>query len=327
MRRLMIYMCARHGLYIGVLSCLILLTHCTKTSAEKIEPPKKEEGTPGTQPNPLVAEHWKVGQRFFIDNEWAECMVGDMPLVLTAPHGGDIKPAGIPDRSCPNAKTAKDLYTQELAREIAAELYETYGVRPYVVINLLHRSKLDPNREIEEASCGNETMKEAWRGFQGYIDSALSTAVHHHGRALFVDLHGHVGDQIELGYSLTGTNLRTLANGNDITNLIAKSTMVNYMTKRSPAIFQGMIMGDAAFGTLLENEGIPAMPSKQKKAPLSGVSFFSGGYISDRYGAVAYPGVYGFQMECHPSIRNAERSAFVKTFAKLIMQYLENTTF
>ncbi|SFB83306.1 hypothetical protein SAMN05421747_101404 [Parapedobacter composti] len=302
---------------IALLPLFFLLVQC-----------KKDDGDDGA-PQPPVAHHWQAGQVFFDEPRWTECVVGDMPLIISAPHGGAVRPAHVPDRTCPNATVGTDLYTMELARDIAEELYQTYGVRPYLIINHLHRIKIDQNREINEATCGNEEMKVIWHNFHHYIDTALATAVNKFGRALYIDLHGHAHEKhrLELGYRLNASDLGHVYTNTNITALTAKSTLVNLVGMAPSFNLRDLIIGDHAFGTLMANEGVPSVPSKQDPYPMSGEPFFNGGYNSDRYTSVHYPGVYGFQIECHrPGVRNPEdRPEFAKKFAKVVVDFLEKT--
>src|SRR5690606_324083 len=125
--------------------CVLFYTGCNSETPE----PDVE------QLHPSVAPHWKTGQRFFSENDWIECGVGDMPLIISAPHGGRLRPEEIPDRSCPNITTVLDTNTEELAQEMERILVEEYGVRPYMIVAQISRRKIDLNREINEATCGN----------------------------------------------------------------------------------------------------------------------------------------------------------------------------
>ena len=75
---------------------------------------------------------------------------GELPLVLSAPHGGTMKPQYIPDTSpATHTNRKSDLYTAELAQQLA-DCIAGYcgGKRPFLVINKLHRIKMDANRDI-----------------------------------------------------------------------------------------------------------------------------------------------------------------------------------
>mmetsp|Transcript_21936 Transcript_21936/g.46300 ORF Transcript_21936/g.46300 Transcript_21936/m.46300 type:complete len:397 (-) Transcript_21936:145-1335(-) len=135
-------------------------------------------------------------------------------LVISAPHGGDLKPAYIADRAtsgpyCPSTcKTAKDSYTKEISELLQEKFIQNYCKVPFLVINHLHRSKLDANREISEAAQGVALAAEAWMKFHTYISMAQVELRDHFGtstvysstgsaktgvHALLFDMHGYAG--------------------------------------------------------------------------------------------------------------------------------------
>lgn len=63
---------------------------------------------------------------------------------------------------------------------------------PHVIINELHRSKLDANRDIEEAAFGDHKAELAWNEFHSYVDRAKLSATFDGRSAFYVDIHGHV---------------------------------------------------------------------------------------------------------------------------------------
>ncbi len=132
-----------------------------------------------------------------------------LDLVIAAPHGGGLKPAYIDNRSGSGIVTSKDSYTLEVSELLAQNLIDTYceGV-PYLIINHLHRSKLDANRELEEATIGivngKATATEAWNKFHTYINDAQVMVGGKFGTStgsgvtgvngLFFDMHGYKGN-------------------------------------------------------------------------------------------------------------------------------------
>lgn len=68
------------------------------------------------------------------------------------------------------ATTIKDSYTREFAMCLQDTLstiplspnYPTNYKTPHLIINELHRSKLDPNREIEQAAQNNTYAENTW---------------------------------------------------------------------------------------------------------------------------------------------------------------------
>ena len=108
-------------------------------------------GNPAETPPPA---EYVPGRSYFGDGGHVEYIAGDLPLVFAAPHGGTDTPAAIPTRvagpACgPEVTTVRDANTDELVREIRLAFLERTGGQPHVVINRLHRSRLDANRPIE----------------------------------------------------------------------------------------------------------------------------------------------------------------------------------
>ncbi|KAL7526626.1 hypothetical protein ACHAXR_001570 [Thalassiosira sp. AJA248-18] len=137
-------------------------------------------------------------------------------LVITAPHGGAFEPAYIPTRStdnptyCPSSgcKTSKDTNTLEISELLQSKFISNYCKVPLVVINHLHRKKLDANRELVEAAHGNSIAGDAWLQFHnltnhaqslleakfGSVDVTTATGSTVTGiKALLFDMHGYAG--------------------------------------------------------------------------------------------------------------------------------------
>ena len=111
-----------------------------------------------------AAEFFQAGQSYFGRQRYIEYVAGNLPVIISAPHGGRERPAELPDRE--QGTFAFDTNTQELARAAAAELHARTGGWPHVVICRLHRRKVDCNREIIEAAAGNPTAEQAWKEFE-----------------------------------------------------------------------------------------------------------------------------------------------------------------
>lgn len=281
---------------------------------------------------PSEASHWQEGQVHFGHHEWTETIVGDIPIIISVPHGGNVRPEGVPDRGCPNVTSVRDMYTMELARAIEKEFVETYQKRPFIVINHLARIKVDQNREIEAATCGNETMKVAWHDYHNYTDTAVSTAATRFGKAIFIDLHGHghANQRLEIGYSLNGNELLRVYSDTAVDGLSEQSSLHNILRRSSSFTLKELLMGPTAFGTLMAEQGIASVPSAQDPFPWADEPFFNGGYNTRFYTSSDYPDVWGWQIECNMTgVRdNAQnRAQFAKVFANVMMTYLDRVNF
>ena len=137
---------------------------------------------------------------------------GNIPIILSIPHGGDIIPEEIPNRTY--GTTVTDSNTIELGISISNSFYSQYDIRPYVVINNLKRTKLDANRDRVEAAQGNIYAERAFDEFHYYIGVARDEIIQNFNTGLLFDIHGHganpdgyVDPRTWLGYLLSADEL------------------------------------------------------------------------------------------------------------------------
>lgn len=252
-------------------------------------------------------------------NGYIEYRPGTLPLIISAPHGCSLRPAEIPDRT--SGTTTMDLNTEELARAVAAAFEQATGERPHLVISRLHRIKLDPNRELGEAAGSNAYAQHAWREWMTFLEAAHSEVEADAG-GLYLDLHGHGHEiaRLELGYLLTASQLAQSDAAIDAGALGAQSS-VRSLVQRSGHSFSTLLRGDDALGTLFENAGYPAVPSRQQPNPGT-APYFSGGYNTDRFGSRSRGTVDAVQIEAHyTGVRDTPQSR--SDFASALVDILE----
>ena len=273
---------------------------------------------------------WNVGQTYADSLYWSEYTVGDMPLVISVPHGGNMNPVEIPDRNCRNSVRGTDRYTVELARAIQKVFYEKYQMRPHIIVSNLSRRKIDHNRNVDPATCGNPKMQGAWQLYHNYIDTAIHIAGEAGNQVFFVDLHahGHAIQRLELGYLIPSAGLKEVYDGENVLTHADKASVVNLLPespKHRAAAFRDLFFGEQAFGTLMENAGIRAIPSKQDPYPINAAPYLSRGYNTQKFTSKDYPNVYGLQMECNlKGVRDVEsRPGFASKFAEIALLYME----
>lgn len=261
------------------------------------------------------------GSVVFGQRQFTEYQAGDLPLVIAAPHGGREAPADLPDRT--QGVVSMDANTQELARTIADEVRSRTGHRLHLIVCRLHRSKLDPNRDLPEAAQGNETAATAWREHHAFIQTACETAVEHYGVAFLIDLHGHghPDPRLELGYLLSAQDLATNDASLNAPDAIHSSSL-RWISERSSLSHTALLRGPASLGALLENEGFPSTPSPLK--PVPGEPFFRGGYTIQRH-CDAQRNITGLQIETsRPRLRDtpANRQRFATALVNALARYL-----
>lgn len=265
----------------------------------------------------------KAAVKFGMDR-FVEYAPGELPIVITSPHGGDLSPDTIPNRTV--GVTDRDYNSLLLARAILEQLEKVSGRRPHLVASHLHRRKLDPNREIKEAAAGNAQAERAWNEFHGFIRTATAAAVARHGFAFLIDIHGHAHPlpRLELGYGLNGAQLNQSDAAFNSSDLAALSTLRD-LHARLGGSGADLIRGPRSLGTLFSERGIRAVPSAQEPGPGPG-PFFSGGYIVHTHARGAgSAGVDGVQFEAwRNGIRDTDenRRRFAAIAAEVLAIFL-----
>jgi len=261
-------------------------------------------------------------------NNYTQYHIGTLPIIISAPHGGQVTPSNIPDRTCNSPTYDLDGGTIALARQIDTALFNLTGCRPHIIICNLRRTKVDCNRNLADGACGNIDAINAWNDFHDFIDTAQFKAQNQYGsKALYIDLHGH-GKQpyrLELGYGLSGAAFNNTDSVLNTAGFIAASSIENLVkTNISGSTHAQLLRGPKALGTLFANAGFPAVPSQQSPNT-GGFPYFSGGYNTFNYTCIAANNnVDGLQIECDSVVRTnyANRKKFADSTAKILTQYL-----
>lgn len=220
-----------------------------------------EEPAPPPPPFPGVSQFDTSG------NNYIEYIPGNMPIIISAPHGG-VQQSGqtiggtfypdndgtLPDRGCGTVE--RDDNTDILIREIQQSVYDQTGCYPYIIINNLHRSKLDPNRESVEATCGDADALFYWTAYHNFIDAASTEVMNTYGKGLYIDLHGqsHTVPRIEAGYNISATDLNnTTAN---YLNTVSNSTITNLVSNNLGNLTQEeLVRGPNSLGGIFKDTG------------------------------------------------------------------------
>ena len=259
---------------------------------------------------------------------WVDLENGTMPLVLIAPHGGDLTPSDLPDRTCAGCVTVNDANTRALALAIATAFDVRVNRRPFLVVNRLQRRKFDGNRDLVEATGGHLPLEPFWYLYQSRIDSAVAGARRVHPRALVIDLHGHghAVPRLEIGYLTSAASLR-LADGL-LGPLVAQSS-IGGLHRAAVSGDSGVVLlrGPRALGTRFRTLGVPAVPSDVDPAPLVDQDYFNGGYNTSRRGSTTGGAVDAIQIETHyAGVRDTPESrfAFAEAFVTALLAYLQD---
>lgn len=316
------------------LGLVAVLWACADASGERAAPTGPTPPPGGIDPGPYTA-----GRSYFGRNEYVEYVAGNAPVVLTAPHGGALVPAEIPDRTAArcggSATTATDLGTVELVRAMQARYFARFGTYPHVVINHLARRKLDANRTGAEAACGAPAAEAALAEWHAFIDAAKAAAIAANGKAWVMDMHGHghPTPRLELGYLLSNAQLDLTDAVLDGNAAVEDTASIRTLSEGSPVTFSAMLRGPHSLGSLYAGQGFPSVPSAADPRPGS-APYFSGGDNTRRHacgaeadglGGRSAGDSCGVQVESHyEGVRDnaANRDRFGDATALVLEQFL-----
>ena len=273
----------------------------------------------------LTGQEYQVGVSHFDQNEHVEYIHGNMPLILSAPHGGEKRPEDIEDRSCSACVTVNDAFTQELLREVSESITSYTGCTPYSIINRLHRSKLDANRSILEGADEDPMAEDAWEFYHEKIAHSREEVSRDFGGGLFIDLHGHAHtiQRLELGYLLSRSQL---SEEDEILDQLAEGSSVAHLAVTSPASssLSDLIRGSLSLGTVVAERGYDCVPSSADPYPMDGEAYFTGGYNTQQYGSRQGGVIDAIQIECNQDVRfdSETRRQFADSLAVALLDFL-----
>lgn len=263
------------------------------------------------------------GTSYLGRNDYIEYIPGELPIILSSPHDGPIRPDEIPDRE--RGTFARDLNTMDLTRRIAAALERITGKKPHVAISHLRRIKMDPNRAITNATLGDPYAMHAWHEYHTWLDVAGELVSREYGRGLHLDIHGHAHpiQRIELGYMLRNADLNRPDSELDREEFINKSSIRHFATV-SPLSLSEIVRGEHSLGELLVRRGFPAIPSKSDPQP-GDDPFWSHGYTLMRHGSRSGGTIDAIMLEHHRGLRQSAevREAYANALADALVEFFQ----
>ncbi len=258
------------------------------------------------------------GQVSYGTDAYIKYVQGDLPIIMGAPHGGALRPDGLTDRT--EGVLGGDTNSRHVTYEVAQHIMRLTGHYPFLVINRLHRRKLDANREIVEAAQGDRAAEQAWAEFHEFIDGAKSDVTEACGRGLYLDMHtnNHAGQWTEIGALVRGSELES--SDEDLQSYAETSSVRNLSQTYTLA---EILRGRNAIGSRLQALGYSAVPSEAIPHPM-GQDFFRGGYNTGRHGSIRQGSVDALQIEnfldfLEPGVRNG----YAEALARAIVDFYE----
>ncbi len=117
---------------------------------------------------------------------------GTVPIILSCPHGGFLKPINIPDKHKGMQIADKNKYL--ITKQIIKTLKENAKkIKVYYILSKIHRSKIDFNRPPKAVSAFNRSSIEARKihyNYHSQINEFYQECINKFNKCLFIDLHG-----------------------------------------------------------------------------------------------------------------------------------------
>ncbi|CAG8509967.1 6663_t:CDS:2 [Cetraspora pellucida] len=278
----------------------------------------------GTYANPI-----------FGNMNYSEYIPGNLPLIISIPHGGHLFPPEIPDRkqNHPNVVKSNDLKTQEIGRLLADKITLRFkGRRPYLIINHLGRSKIDVNRPIKEGVEGKDSITSiVWNDYHNFMQTAIKDVEANFGHGLLVDVHGHTHPEhfVEIGYVLSAEILSLSTSQINANPEIHSGSSIRalYTRKSNNLQFADLLYGKTtSLGGRLQSHGYDTVPSHIHQHPLGDEKYFHGGYCVQKYGSRhAEQIIDAIQIEIPTSLRignKEKRQNFITALSESISWFL-----
>ena len=270
---------------------------------------------------------YESGSIYYGRESYIEYYAGNLPIILSAPHGGQLIPDEISDRTYGTLVT--DANTYELTKTIMDSMIVKFGGYPHVILCKLKRTKLDANRDSSEAAQENRYALRAWQEYHHYIEVAKKKIEDGQGNGLFIDIHGHGKNpdgfydlRTWLGYLISSEELDQSDEILNTNSYQSKSSINNWVDSSSYSFIE-VLRGKVSFGSILDSLGYKSLLSENDLSP-SGMRYFSGGYNTARHGSRGGGVISAIQIELpKPGIRENQStwSSFSKSINSTISIY------
>jgi len=247
-------------------------------------------------------------------SDYIEFQQGNIPLILSVPHGGSLECENIPKRS--SGILGIDGKTIEIAKKLIALIQNIFKKhnsevkKPSYVISKVRRSKIDLNREETEAyEQGSYIAKQIYKFYHKKIEEIVRYNLKVYERSLLIDLHGFEKANRPPGFR-------------DVDVVLGTNNLESFYSKKIPKKDWGKNIRGKIVQKFLELN-IPIAPSHPKR----GEYVLTGGYITKKYGASQIPKSQALQIEFSDRIRIQDgnlRDLVLNHLAKILYNELKN---
>ncbi|MBC7820848.1 MAG: N-formylglutamate amidohydrolase [Planctomycetaceae bacterium] len=237
-------------------------------------------------------------------SRFVRTQTGELPIILSAPHGGKLDVPNVAVRKGEGLGTggsgfvvSRDTGTEELAQQAAAAIEKRFGKKPYFVIARSHRKYLDPNRPPEIAY-EDADAKPVYDAYHSALRDACREVQQKFHKGLLLDIHGQG--------TAKDTVFRGTQNGKTVTLLRERFGEAAHVSETS------------LFGRL-KTHGWKVHPDP---LDVGEQAAFRGGYIVQTYGSHQGFGIDAIQLEFGSDYRTQDaREKAATTLTNAVAEY------
>ena len=236
---------------------------------------------------------------------------GNIPLILSVPHGGTLECSEIPKRL--DGVLGIDKNTIELTQDLIlhlerlSERFFSVKKSPSYIISKVRRSKIDLNRMEAEAYLPNSLLaKKLYQFYHRKIGELIVYNLHKYNYSFLLDIHGFEKNKRPLGYR----DVEIVLGTKNLATIYPEPVPIKYMDKN--------LRGEIIKNFLDLN--VPIAPGHPRKREY----ILTGGYITQKYGVSEIPGSQTMQIEFSDRIRIYDKELKSKILISLAEVLLNN---
>jgi hypothetical protein len=243
--------------------------------------------------------------------DYLEIEEGNIPIIISVPHGGILDCDLIPQRL--TGVLGIDKGTLELAKSLIGKIKNNFEKEklefktPYYISSKVRRCKIDLNRNEQEAYNQNSFLaREIYKFYHNKIEEWIYDNLEKFGCSLLIDIHGFEKDKRPPGFRdvdiILGTNnLRSFSS-----DPIPKRDWEKNIRGK---IIQKMLQLDVSIA--------PGHPRRREYV-------LTGGYITTKFGASRIPNSRAIQIEFSDRIRKYDKNLNNKVIKALADIFFED---
>ena len=221
---------------------------------------------------------------------YVECENGNIPLIISVPHGGLLECSSIPQRQI--GILGIDRGTIEFSKNFVNQIEQRFKTehskdkKPFYIFSKIQRSKLDLNRSESEAYDQISFIaREIYNYYHFKIKEWILGNLKTYNRSTLIDIHGFERDKRPSGFR-------------DVDLILGTNNLTSLFHKPTPKRDWGKNIRGRIIQKFLEFN-IPIAPGHPRRREY----VLKGGYITRMYGASHIPKSQTIQIEISDRIR------------------------